>query len=351
MSVIEQICIGDKTIGEGSHFFVIGEVGLSHDGSLGMAHAYIDAIAATGADAVKFQTHIAEAEGAYEQFRVKVFPQDKTRYDYWRRTQFSEEQWKELRDHAEQKALVFLSSPFSIDAVNLLLRVGVKAWKVGSGEMSNLPMINELIKSGLPVLLSTGMNYYSEIDEVMDLLQKNNTPVILYQCASMYPAPPEKIGLNVIEEMKNRYNTPVGLSDHSGKVCVGLAAQAMGACSIEAHVTFSKNSFGPDVSSSLTIEELGDLVKSVRYMEIVYKNPVKKDVATDELKEMRKLFTKSVVTNSIIKAGAQFTADNLTTKKPGTGIKAVDYYNVLGKKAVRNLEANKIISWDDVADE
>lgn len=153
----DNLMIAGKEIGADSPMFVIGEVALAHDGSLGCAHAYIDAVADAGANAIKFQTHIAEAEGtADEKFRVRVFPQDATRHTYWQRTSFSEEQWRGLAEHACKRALVFLSTPFSLQAVELLERIGMPAWKIGSGETCNLPLLEHLSSLQKPVLLSTG---------------------------------------------------------------------------------------------------------------------------------------------------------------------------------------------------
>ena len=344
--------IDGRKIGAGHPCFIVGEVGQAHEGSLGMAHSYIDAIADAGADAVKFQTHIAEAEGTVEEkFRVRVFPQDETRRDYWRRTAFTEKQWRRLKEHADERELVFLSSPFSVEAVELLQRIGVKGWKIGSGETNNLPMLKRIVQSRLPVLLSTGMSYWAEIDESVRLLEEGGAPFVLYQCSSSYPTPPEKIGLNVIARMKERYGAPVGLSDHSGRACVGIAAHALGADSIENHVTFHKKSFGPDVPASLTVDEFGEMVRSIRFMEKVYAHPVDKDAEAKGLEGMRSLFTKSVVPRSTIRKGARLSEENLTAKKPGGGIPAADLEKLVGKRAARDLEADEIFSWEDLVDE
>ena len=245
---IRRFSIQERPVGEGEKCFFVAEVGLGHDGSLGAAHAYIDALAGTGADAVKFQTHIADAEGTdRESFRVNVFRQDRTRGDYWRRTAFTEEQWRELKEHADDAGLIFLSSPFSVEAVRLLDRIGVPAWKIASGETNNLPLLAEVLKTGRPVLLSTGMSTAAEVDAAVREIKKSGVPAILYQCTNRYPCPPEHLGLNVLKEYGERYGLPVGFSDHSGVPAVAAAAVALGACSVEVHVTFSKKAFGPDV--------------------------------------------------------------------------------------------------------
>src|SRR5262249_19097817 len=176
---------------------VIAEIAQAHDGSLGAAHAYIDAVADAGAGAVKFQTHIASAEGtAAEPWRVRFSLQDETRQDYWRRTSFTEDQWSGLKRHAVNPGLKFLSSPFSVEAADLLTRVGVAAWKIASGEVNNTPLFEYILSTGLPVLLSSGMSDWNELDAAVAIVQSRNVPLTVMQCTSAYPCPPEKLGLN-----------------------------------------------------------------------------------------------------------------------------------------------------------
>jgi len=253
---------------------LIGEVAQAHDGSLGTAHAYIDAIADAGADAVKFQTHIAAAESTpHEPWRVRFSPQDETRYDYWRRMEFSEDQWHGLRAHAEERGLFFLSSPFSSEAVALLQRVGVAAWKVASGEVNNEPMMREMLTTGLPILLSTGMSSFAEIDAAVAMVRLAGVPLALMQCASRYPCPPEAVGLNLPSRYRQRYACPVGLSDNSATIFPALAAASLGAVVVEVHVTLSRQSFGPDVCASLTCEEFAQLARGLRFISAMRANP------------------------------------------------------------------------------
>ena len=225
----QSFLIKNFNIGEGYSPFIIAEVAQAHDGSLGMAHAFIDAIAATGADAVKFQTHIASAEStADEPFRIQFSYQDTSRYAYWKRMEFEPKQWKELAHHAEQEGLIFLSSPFSVEAVNLLERVGMHAWKVGSGEVGNIPLLQAMLKTRAPILLSSGMSGYKELESSCSLIREAGVPYALFQCASQYPTPLNFVGLNVLDEFRKRFHCPVGLSDHSGQVFPALAALARG---------------------------------------------------------------------------------------------------------------------------
>jgi N-acetylneuraminate synthase len=216
---------------------IIGEVSQTHDGSLGMAHAFIDAIALAGADAVKFQTHIAAAESTpSEPWRRRFSPQDETRYDYWKRMEFTEPQWHALKRHAEEKGLLFLSSPFSLQAVELLKRVGVAGWKVASGEISNVEMLDAMIATRQPIILSTGMSDLPEVEEAVARVRTARVPVAVLQCATRYPCPPEAVGLNVIEDYRRRFPEAVGLSDHSATIYPGLAAATLGIEVLEVHV-------------------------------------------------------------------------------------------------------------------
>ena len=256
------------TISDAAECFVIAEIGQAHDGSLGSAHAYIDAVAEAGVDAVKFQTHIAAAESTrHEQFRVKVFPQDRTRYDYWKRMEFTLEQWRGLAEHARECGLEFLSTPFSVEAVDLLEKIGVPAYKVGSGDVCNDDLLEAIIKTGKSVLLSSGMSTYGELDHAVTLADQN-IDFAIFQCTTSYPCNAEDIGYNVLDELKNRYSCAVGLSDHSGTIFPSLAAVALGARLIEVHAVFSSNA-GPDTKSSLDMAELSQLVSGIRFIEKV----------------------------------------------------------------------------------
>lgn len=328
---------------------IIGEVAQAHDGSLGLAHAFIDAIAETGADAVKFQTHIAHAEStAGEPWRVKFSRQDATRYDYWRRVEFSEGEWHGLKRHADERGLLFLSSPFSIEAVELLERVGVAAWKVASGEVSNAVMFERMAKTRLPFLLSTGMSNLDDIDAAVKLVNSYELPLALLQCTTAYPCPPEKVGLNLIPFFRNRYNCHVGLSDHSGTIYAGLAAAALGLDVLEIHVTLSREMFGPDVPASVTTSELRTLVEGIGFVEQMLAHPIDKNLSANEAEPLRRMFTKSVVARERLERGTLLSEKNLTVKKPGTGIPAARLPELFGKRITRNLEADELLKEDDV---
>ena len=329
---------------------IIAEVAQAHDGSLGMAHAFIDSAAKAGVDAIKFQTHIAAEEStASEPWRVKFSKQDETRFDYWKRMEFSAEQWAGLKIHAEEKGLIFLSSAFSHAAVDLLRHLAMPAWKVASGELTNLPLIEHMSSDGKPVMLSTGMSPHSEIDVAASVVRKAKSPLAIFQCTTQYPSPPESIGLNMLDELRERHHCAVGLSDHSGTIFPSLAAVAAhGAQLIEVHLTLSRDMFGPDVVASVTPEELKHLVDGVRFIEKMAANPVAKDVVDPRAAPMRQIFFKSVVPLADLPAGAKLDRDVLGLKKPGTGIPAAELDQVVGRILKRAVAKDTPLQQDDL---
>jgi len=328
---------------------VIGEVALTHDGSLGLAHAFIDAIANAGADAVKFQTHIAAAESTpAEPFRVKFSRQDATRYEYWKRMEFTEAQWQGLADHCRDRGVLFISSPFSLQAVDLLERVGQPLWKIASGETCNAQLLDRVLETGRPVLLSTGMSPVDEIDAAVARVKARGVPVGVFQCTTAYPCPPEKIGLNLIPYYRERYGCWVGLSDHSATIYPGLAGAALGMDLLEVHVALSREMFGPDVVASVTTSELRQLVDGIRFIERMRAHPVDKNDSARETAPLRRLFTRSLVARAALPAGTVLAPEHLAIKKPGTGLPPSRLDDVLGRRLVREVAADQVLSADDI---
>ena len=328
---------------------IIAEVAQAHDGSLGTAHAYIDSAARAGADAIKFQTHIAAAESSpAEPWRVKFSYQDATRYDYWKRMEFTEQQWVGLKSHAEEHGLRFLSSPFSVEAAEMLKRVGVAAWKIASGEFNNVPLMDCILDSGLPVYLSTGMSRIAEIEDAVARIRARCELTIL-QCTSEYPCKPERLGLNLIPVFRRRFGCNVGLSDHSGTIFAGLAAAAMGIDVLEVHVTFSREMFGPDVKASITTAELRQLVEGVRFIERARWSHISKDQMASELSPLRSIFSKSIAARTDLTAGSKIEAADLILRKPGTGIPADRMAGLIGRTLSRGVRAGEFLSDSDLA--
>lgn len=352
MDPVREFEIASRRVGPGQPCLVIAEVAQAHDGSLGLAHAFVEASAAAGADAIKFQTHIARAESSpQEPFRVKFSHQDATRYDYWKRMEFSEEQWTGLAEHAREKGLIFLSSPFSEEAVDLLDRLDMPAWKIPSGEVSNRLLLERIAVTGRPVLLSSGMSSLAEIDRAAAWIEERGLPFGIFQCTSKYPVPPEDVGLNMLSVFRDRYRVPAGLSDHSGAIYAGLAAVTLGASMLEVHVTLSREMFGPDVPASLTPVELRQLVDGVRFIETALANPQDKDELAEQMKTMRGTFGQALVVSRDLPAGSVVDRSVLSARKPASaGIPAEEYETVLGKRLKRDLPAGEFLTRADIED-
>ena len=347
--------INNRTIGSDHATYIIAEVGLAHDGSLGAAHAFVDAAASADVDAIKFQTHIpAEESSPFEQFRVNVFPQDATRYQYWQRTSFTRDQWLKLADYTRSQGLDFLSSPFSAMAVEWLDDCGVTAWKIASGEVTNYPMLRQMAATGKPLLISSGMSDWAELDRTIEFVRTlktqdgSNCEFGIFQCTTSYPCPAEKWGLNIITEMLKRYQCAVGLSDHSGTIFPSLAARMLGASMLEFHVVFDHGQFGPDTKASLTFEQTNQLVRGIRSIETALKNPIDKDAQAQTLTETRKLFAKSLYAAHDLEAGHTLTDKDLLIRKPLIGVSAADYDSTLGKKMIDAVAKDQPIQPDNL---
>tara|TARA_B100001146_G_scaffold221005_1_gene230648 strand:- start:9112 stop:10116 length:1005 start_codon:yes stop_codon:yes gene_type:complete len=330
----------------------IAEIGQAHEGSLGMAHAYIDAVAKTGASAIKFQTHIAQAESSiHEPFRVRFSTQDKTRFDYWKRMEFTQTQWKELGAHCKEAGLTFMSSPFSNAAVDVLEAAGVAQYKVGSGEVSNFLLLKKIVETGKPIIISSGMSSYAELDDTVAFLKEHKASFSILQCTTSYPTQPKQYGLNIIQELKDRYEVPVGFSDHSAEVATGIAAVALGATILEFHVVFDKAQFGPDVSSSLTMAEVSQLVTGATAISEALQHPVDKQ-SNATFSDLKNIFEKSLAVNKTLPKGHVLTFEDLEGKKPkGYGMDAKAFRTVIGKKVTRDMNAWDFLTQNDIEHE
>jgi len=323
---------------------IIAEIGQSHDGSLGIAHSFIDSLKGTGISSIKFQVHIAEAESSKkEKFRKKFSYKDKTRFDYWKRIEFNKNEWIGIKKHCENEGFAFIASTFSIAGINLLNNIGLKTFKIASGEVNNYLMIDKLINLKKEIILSSGLSNYNELDLIIKKINKSKIPLSVLQCTTEYPTSSKNIGLNIITEMKKRYKKNlIGLSDHSGNKNTILAATALGADLIEFHVTFDKKMFGPDSSSSIEINEVKELVDGIKFIRECINNPTKKDNTIN--KSVRKIFFKSLAINRNITKGEIISIDDLETKKPSNmGMNTIFYKKILNKKITRNLKSGDFI--------
>lgn len=326
---------------------IIAELGMTHDGSVGEAKAMIIAAAECGVDAVKLQTHISEAETIRNAPEPPYF-KGENRYDYFKRTAFDMDQWKELKACAVENHVEFISSPFSIEAIDFLLELGIDCFKVPSGEITNIPYLIHLAEAKVPVIVSSGMSSLKELDECMDIFIKRNCNVSLMQCTSEYPCDPRHVGLNIIDLFKERYpEVPLGFSDHTGGVWASIAAFERGARIIEKHFTLSKKMYGPDAKMSMEPDEMKALCDSIKNLEIALDNPVDKKDASG-YRDMKVIFQKSIVAVTEIPAGTVIREDMIGYKKPGTGLPTKYYKEIIGKKTKRDLSFDDIINFDDI---
>ena len=338
-----------KNINDKNKTFIIAEVGLSHEGSMGLAKSFIDNISNSGADAVKFQMHYPEFESSkFEKFRKKFSIQDKTRFDYWERTSFNFDQWKKIKQYSEKKGLIFLCSPFSNEAVDLLIRLKISAWKIASGEFNNSLMLSHIKKnSKKPLILSTGLSTFEEIKKILIQNKIKNNFCIL-QCNSNYPTKITEIGHNIVKKLKSSFICPAGISDHSGSLNSLKIGVAMKANIIETHVTFTKSFFGPDTSASITFSELKDLIDfRDLFYDIENSTYSKNKLNTFQIRN-KKLFTKSLILKKDHKKDEKILYKNLDTRKPLIGIAAHDYKRVLNKRLKNNKKAGEFLKIKDL---
>lgn len=301
---------------------IIAEIGLTHEGSLGSAMALVESSVNAGADIIKFQCHLAEAESSQlEEFRVRFSLQDNSRTEYWRRTSFSEEQWRILINYTRELGKKFAVSVFSIAAAEMMIRLGVRAIKIGSGDLENEEFHEFFCDWEGELFLSSGMSSRKSIDQALRKYIKHveRGSISLFQCTSEYPTKLSRIGINSLREFQNKYNIPIGLSDHSTGISASIFALSLNANYVEKHVTFSKQAFGPDIATSITFEELSALSK--------YRDDLKelritldKDDAADDLKNLRQLFGRSLGLKNNLPDGHILHEGDFCLRKPAGGL-------------------------------
>ncbi|MCF2141424.1 MAG: N-acetylneuraminate synthase family protein [Candidatus Lokiarchaeota archaeon] len=313
---------------------------MNHDGSFGNAIRLIEEATKSGVDAVKFQMHISEAETLADAPTPPYFTIEK-RYEYFNRTSFTYLEWEKLRDFTHSLGLDFIVSPFSQKAAEILTKLKIDGFKIASGETTNLPLLEYIDKQQIPVLLSTGMSNWDEIDQAVNAL-KNNLCMI-FQCSSEYPCQPESVGINVIQEMKKRYpGIPIGFSDHTLSSSSAIAALYSGATIFEKHFTLSKKMYGADARFSFEPHEMKSFIDEIRFIEKVLINPVDKN-NLEKYKQMKLVFEKSIVASKNLPKGKILEISDLDFKKPGNGIRADKYHEIIGKKLKCDINHNEQI--------
>jgi N,N'-diacetyllegionaminate synthase len=312
---------------------IVAEIAQAHDGSLGSAHNLMVAAKKMGADAVKFQVHIADAESTKEDlWRSKFSYQDGSRFDYWKRMEFTATQWAGLRDHAFELDLQFGCSPFSLEAVDMMLPLRPNYWKIASGEVLNFPLLERLVATGDTIHVSNGLVCEEEFDATVAQISSSGNPIVVFHCTSEYPCPPENIELARIPYLIDRYKVPVGLSDHSGSVFSGLAAVSLGATYLEVHVAFSRLAFGPDTAASLTFDQLQQLRAGVDFIQTAKSARQDRTSLSKSVLATRQLFGRSLVASADLPKGHIIESSDLSYKKPGGGLTWQQKDSLIGKR-------------------
>lgn len=329
---------------------VIAEIGNTHEGSLGIAKSLIDMAAVAGADTVKFQMHLSEYESSeFDEFRIKFSDQDRSRSDYWNRVAFSPTEWALLSEYCELKEIEFLCTPFSVEAAQILLKsTGIRRWKVGSGDAVNFPLIDFLIETGYPLIISTGLISWEELLLLKERLVRKGawSRTTLMHCVSEYPTPLSRSALNMIQELKE-LGCEVGLSDHSGELAPSLIGIASGISILEVHLTPHELFFGPDVSSSLNPEQLKIITDFSRNAYILKQNPRSRNELFGDVERTRKLFRKGLYWRSNLDEGTFVQLSDLIFLKPSMEIDAIEYESVIGRQLKCKVHKGGVVKFEE----
>jgi len=349
--IIKTIKIVGKKIGQNYSCFIIAEAGVNHNGDVDFAKRLIDAAVEAGADAVKFQTfhadNIVTCTAEKAGYQKSTTPPDESQYEMIKKLEFSDDVFRELSDYAKKRKILFLSTPFDEDSVDLLDRIDVPAFKIPSGEITNYPLLKKIAEKKKIIILSTGMATLGEVEDAFQYLKKCGAEdIILLHCTTSYPASIHSVNLRAMETLRCAFLVPVGYSDHTEGITIPIAAVAMGACVLEKHFTLDRTLPGPDHKASLEPQELRAMVKAIRDVESARGNGTKEP--NEEEEEIKKVARRSIVARCDIKAGDMLKNSNLAIKRPGKGIEPKYFEKIIGKSIKKNVNKDDEISWDDL---
>ncbi len=343
--------IGDRKIGKGNPVFIIAEIGLNHNGSVKIAKKLIDIVKGAGADAVKFQKR--DLDSIYQQSVLRDPNKSEQAFQYLipllKKFELGEEEYKEIIDYCKEKDIIFLCTPWDIPSVNFLEKLNVLGYKIGSPDLTNLPLLAYVALKKKPILISSGMSTLEEIDKSINFLKKKEAEFLLFHCSSTYPAPLESIHLNFIRALEKRYQVPIGYSGHERGIGVSIAAVGMGAVAIERHITLDRKMEGPDHRASLEPEEFKDMVLGIREAEKAL-GEAKKIMTRGEVLT-REVLGKSLVATRDIKAGEIFKTSMIAVKGPGKGLSPQRIFDLIGKTAERNIKNDELFLESDLLKE
>lgn len=326
--------------------FVIAEAGVNHNGSLKLAKELVDAAKDAGADCVKFQTFISKnivsKNAVKAEYQKQQTEPEETQQDMLKKLELSFDEFVELNEYCKSKSIEFMSTAFDFDSIEFLTELGMERWKIPSGEITNLPYLMMIAKLNKPVILSTGMSTMEDIRSAIKALKENGAAdLTVLHCTTEYPTPFEDVNLKAMNTIKEEFNVKVGYSDHTKGIEVPIAAVALGATVIEKHFTLDRNMEGPDHKASLEPNELKAMVDSIRHIELALGNGMKQPAESE--KKNIAVVRKSIIAKHNIKKGEVLTEDNLTVKRPGSGISPMKWYEVVGTKAVKDYNEDEMI--------
>jgi len=347
----KKIKIGDQIIGKNEPVFIIAEAGVNHNGDVNLAKRLIDAAAEAGADAVKFQTFHAEnvvtSTADKAEYQKSTTSADETQYEMLKKLELPDGSFGDLSDYAKKHGLIFFSTPFDEESVDLLDQIGVPAYKIPSGEITNCPLLKKIAKKRKPVILSTGMSTLGEVEEAFNYLKKNGAGnIILLHCTTSYPAPPHSVNLRAMKTLQCVFSVPVGYSDHTEGITIPIAAVALGASVIEKHFTLDRTLPGPDHLASLEPSDFSKMVSSIRNLEIAFGNGSK--IINDEERRNSFFMRRSLHACRNLTKGEVLSEENIQILRPNDGIGAWFYDVVIGKKMKTPLNKDDPIHWSDI---
>ena len=345
--------------------FIIAEAGVNHNGSLEMAFQLIDAAVAAGADAIKFQTFCAErlvtTTAAKAAYQIKNTDNKESQFEMLKKLELSVDDHRELLAYGKGKNILFISTPFDEESADMLDDLRLEVFKIGSGEITNKPLLQHIARKNKSMIISTGMSYLEEVAKAVRWIEEARMPagkmamssndrfsypLVLLHCVTNYPALPEEVNLLAMRTMREAFHLPVGYSDHTMGIEISIAAAAMGAVVVEKHLTLSHDMEGPDHKASLEPREFSSLVRAVRNVEMAMGDGIKKPSNREE--NTRSVVRRSLVVTRNVKAGERLSLSDLTLKRPGDGIPPEFREIVMGMKVVRDIQRDAILTWDDL---
>jgi len=346
---MKNVRIGDRLIGEDEPVFIVAEVGVNHNGSVNMAKKLIDAAKDAGADAVKFQAFKTEKMvtkyAGKPKYQKETTNSTKSQYEMLKNLELKSHEIEELYRYATRRGIIFLASAFDKESVNLLNKLGVSAFKVASGEITNFPLLRYMAEKKKPIILSTGMSTLGEIEEALEVIrEKEVEDIVLLHCVTSYPAEIKETNLKVIEVWKHGFGLPIGFSDHTLDTAIPIAAAALGAVLIEKHFTLDKTLPGPDHRASIEPNEFREMVRAIRDVEKALGDGVRRP--TEEEERIKKVVRKSIVARVMILKGTAITEDMLDFKRPGIGLEPKHLSKVIGMKAKKNIKPDELVTFD-----